>query len=144
VLKSDFPGGFKKLMHYGAVLRLQPAPFGGGQPLVRHTEGGDLAERLAHPIEPLLQASAKGPERRNAAVLGSDRGQRLGEKSPSLPLALRRAVGADQRQRLLALQPILFGRCEHRLLLRRLQGAQRVGQPYAHRARIHSPGHRLA
>jgi len=93
VLKSDFPGGFKKLMQYRAVLRFQTAPFGGGQPLVRHTEGGDLVERLAHPIEPLLQTGAQRPERRDAAVLGSDRGQRLTEQSLSLPLALRRAVG---------------------------------------------------
>lgn len=126
------------------MLRLQPAPLGGRQPLVGQLEAGQLIERLADTVELLFQVRAQRAQRRGASLPGAHHLQRLGHELAALPVVVRRAIGADQRQRFVAAQPMLLDRLAHGLLLVGLERAQRPGQPDAYRAGVDTLGHRFS
>ena len=56
--------GLEKQRQHGTMLGLEPPALGVVESLLREREVGEVPERLADPLEPLLQARAKGAERR--------------------------------------------------------------------------------
>ena len=131
MLFSELPGGGEQLVLHGAAPGLEATPLGRCQALVGQAEVGERLERRLGSIEPLLDARAERSERRGAALLGSHRGERLGQQPAPLGVALSHAIRREQGQRLLERQPVPLARGGQRLLLLGLESAERVGQGHA-------------
>ena len=69
--------GNEKLMNDLAVLGLQPAPFGQGEPLVREREIGEGFQCRPHAVELLLETGAERRNRRRGAIRWAHRFKRI-------------------------------------------------------------------
>lgn len=126
------------------MLRLEPAAFGQGEPLVRESEIGDGLQGRPHQAELLLQTGAERRERLGRAIRWSHRIKRRRQQCSAFVRVLARAIGADESERLLSLEAMSLYRLAHGFLGLVVEGAERVRQRHAHRARVYMPGHFLA
>jgi len=124
-----------------AVLGLQPAAFGQGEPLVREREVGDGLQCGLHAAELLLEAGTERRDRLCCTLRWTYRGERRRQQCPALLCVLARAIGADQGERLLSFESVPLYRPAHGLLGVVVEGTERVRQRDPHRPRVDTTGH---
>jgi hypothetical protein len=141
VLHRERLSGNEKLMDDLAVLGLQPAAFGQGEPLVREREIGEGLQCRPHLAELLLETGAERRECLCRALRRAHRGERRRQQCPALVRLLARAIGADEGERLLSLETVPLYRRAHGFLDVVVEGAERVRQRDPHRPRVDTTGH---
>lgn len=121
----------EELEQHGPMSGLEPTALGRGQAVLGQPEVGEDRERLAHLVEPGLEPGGQRAQGRGAAPRGPHDGHGRRQQRAALGRALGHAVGAEQRQRLGAGEPVLVDGLDERDLIVGGPRTQRVGQGHA-------------
>jgi len=143
VLHRERLSGIEKLMDDLAMLGLEPAAFGQGEPLVREREIGDAQKGRPHQAELLLETGAERRKSLGSTIRWTHRSERIRQQCPALLRVLARAIGAHEGERFLAFEAVPRYRLTHASLGVVVEPTERVRQRDPHRPRVHTSSHFL-